>query len=770
MRQPESKDFIDLNRIFRSLLRNWPLFVLVLILSLASLWIYLLVTPKQYQVISLLQLNDQSLSEKGTGNEKFLSGMELLEDNAEIEDEIGILSSNSLISETMDQLDFEVSVFETPTGVRFLDRRAANEIYNQGISVVLHENEPQVVNMPVYFTFDNGLIKVSAEANDVELYNISGKKKLKNISEISFQNEMEPASKFESEFLNFHFEIDPSFDLATDEKYFFIIHSPDDLVKRYRDGLSINRISKESNIVQLSILGLVPEKEQEFINMLMKLYIQNDLEKKNYLGVKTIEFIDSQLGSVQDSLISVESNLEYFRSATPIMDVSSRLTSLQLQKLNLEDERSELNTQIEYLAYTLENLTNDSDITEFNSPSTVRINDAYFNDLLIELSDLNKERIDRSFRSKESNPVIQVIDRKIENTKNQLIENINNMIKSTEIRLEENKDRLELIENEINSLPKSERSLANIERKFAFNDNIYNYLLQKKAEAAIALASNLPDKTIIDEARLWSKRPVKPNTKILLALVVLFSLLMPILILFIGNLNNKKIRSADDITELFGKPALAEIEDYSKKYAEKIASGSSEELHEQFKKLAVSFMNRELKFPFVLFVSSIHNSAGKSLCSMGLAKGFARLGLRTLVWDLTNDARDLNGTESTDIDIKDLIVDSEISNLYKAKHGFGSNTLVSQQGDYKMQMGLYRKYFNVVLIECLPIPESIQCAIISKDTDGGLIVVRSMETHKNSFVQSMSSLNPELLNKTEILLNDVKSNLPGHRKVVGSNY
>ena len=48
------------------------------------------------------------------------------------------------------------------------------------------------------------------------------------------------------------------------------------------------------------------------------------------------------------------------------------------------------------------------------------------------------------------------------------------------------KKRITQVEAELNKLPGTERRLINIQRKFDLNNTVYNYLLEKKAEAGIA--------------------------------------------------------------------------------------------------------------------------------------------------------------------------------------------------------------------------------------------------------------------------------------------
>src|SRR6185436_4315756 len=85
----------------------------------------------------------------------------------------------------------------------------------------------------------------------------------------------------------------------------------------------------------------------------------------------------------------------------------------------------------------------------------------------------------------------------------------------------------------VNELPRSERELVSIQRRFDFNDNVYNYLLEKRAEAGIAIASNTIEKTIVDRAKQVGNGPVFPNTKLimLIALILGFGLAVGMIIL-----------------------------------------------------------------------------------------------------------------------------------------------------------------------------------------------------------------------------------------------
>ena len=96
-----------------------------------------------------------------------------------------------------------------------------------------------------------------------------------------------------------------------------------------------------------------------------------------------------------------------------------------------------------------------------------------------------------------------------------MIENVNNIINTSDIAIQNINNRIKQEEELISNLPQSERILVNIQRKFNLNESIYTYLLEKRAEAAIALAGNVADHKVLDIARLDSRLPISPKKKII---------------------------------------------------------------------------------------------------------------------------------------------------------------------------------------------------------------------------------------------------------------
>ena len=110
----------------------------------------------------------------------------------------------------------------------------------------------------------------------------------------------------------------------------------------------------------------------------------------------------------------------------------------------------------------------------------------------------------------------------------------------------------------IGNLPQRKEYL-NIQRKFNLNENIYNYLLEKRAEASITKASNISDHKIIDMPRLVSNLPIRPNTLLIYFFSLMIGIFFPTILISTYFLFNNKIIDKKDIDQITSIPLLGKI-------------------------------------------------------------------------------------------------------------------------------------------------------------------------------------------------------------------
>jgi uncharacterized protein involved in exopolysaccharide biosynthesis len=85
--------------------------------------------------------------------------------------------------------------------------------------------------------------------------------------------------------------------------------------------------------------------------------------------------------------------------------------------------------------------------------------------------------------------------------------------------------------------------MVSMQRQFNLTDQIYTLLLEKKAEAAIAMASNYPDYEILEPARDVTTSIIAPRSRLNLLIALFMALMIPTVFFILRNFFNEKITS-----------------------------------------------------------------------------------------------------------------------------------------------------------------------------------------------------------------------------------
>ena len=93
---------------------------------------------------------------------------------------------------------------------------------------------------------------------------------------------------------------------------------------------------------------------------------------------------------------------------------------------------------------------------------------------------------------------MQTVNSSIDNLQNAIKENIRFRLNITNKSLGEINNEIAKLNFEFSQLPQTQRQLFGIERKFKLTDAVYTSLLEKRVQAQIAKASNVPDCEILN--------------------------------------------------------------------------------------------------------------------------------------------------------------------------------------------------------------------------------------------------------------------------------
>lgn len=528
----------------------WYLFVISLVITYLIGKAYIRYSQPIYAVNAMVLIKDAgSYSAKSSG--QFMEGLGMFKMSYNMYNEIEIIKSYNLVYKAVKALDFEVSYFVSGT-------IKTGEIYHSSpFKVVLDTNVTQQmrgVPFYIYYLSDSTykIVRKNPPSSNPLLFWKSSSGVLREYHGVFGQ----PLKTEDFSITIFPSVFFPDLKNAQGE-FYFIVNDLYAVASNYASRLSVAQQSKYSSLISLSVSGVMVEKEINFLNKLTDSYIQYGLDEKNEITLNTIRFIDEQLAKTTDSLKTSANQLEQFRHKENLVVVEGNSEKAYEELDLLEKRKAEIQIQTKYYQYLYDYISQNQNLKKVVAPSAVGISDILLNQLVSELYTLQSEQISLAFSAKEKNHTFTVLDIKIKNTRETLIENLNNLIMTSNIYLKDNQERLSKVYALLYKLPKSQRYLAGLQRQYNVNEKIYNLLLEKRTEAGIAKASNVSDNKVINQSTLGGK--IFPNDALVNKNAMLYGILIPLFIIVLITYFNSKIVSKGMITRKTDIPIIGTL-------------------------------------------------------------------------------------------------------------------------------------------------------------------------------------------------------------------
>ena len=758
--ESELEKNIDLKKIFYRALSFWYIFPICIVLATAySFYQYKTTTPL-YSVGAKLTIGRGNSLGEGVGVANSALPSVML-NQALYENQFIILKSRKQIEKTLRQLDFGISYY-------IKDRYREIEIYKSTPFLVLIDSTDV---KPSNLTFE-----MQFKSKDNFL--------LTSMSGIEFSQDVKFFEKVYHP--KFAFTIVPNESQIENhnyigETYRFSFNTIERLISQYQGKVNITPIRGGSSIVEISIIDRNSSKGIDFLNKLSQSSVSYTLDKKNQIASNTIEFIERQLAGVADSLSIAENVLEEFKSRHQIMDAGLQGQQLMSQLNDLEQRKTLLNTSMEYYNYLEDNLTNNKNLQTLAPPSTQGVNDQGINSYITQLQDKYSQRASLLFNSSEENPSVVRLDFQITNLKRALIEALKNARSATQFTIDDINKQLYGVTTNIKKMPKTGQALVNIERSYQMTNEMYTFLMQKRSEAQMAKASNLPDNEIVEEALYKGK--VAPDIKKTLMLIVIGGLVVPAVIIFLIIFLNDKILDVDEIKELTSAPIIGQVP-LEKIKSEKTKKGKAKKsilssdvqntiLAEAFRSIRVSlgFYANQKSTKTILFTSTLPGE-GKSFCTINVAHSFAQLGKKTILveYDLrrpsvarqsglkSGNKGGLSNYYTGEKDIENIIfTETDVPNFHIIFSGQippNPAELIASEETAEL-IATLQKMYDVVIIDTPPLGLVSDAHLLAGYADVNLLVVRHNTTPKPILKMNLRDEKTKNMHSFAIILNGI---------------
>lgn len=767
----EQESNIDFYKnLVKKLIKKWYYFAISLALT-ASVghYIYKSSPPVYRNNLAMLIAAERNNRRQNTGE---LMQFEMFDIQSTIEDELGIIRSFPIINKTIRQLDLAVSYY---IGKGLIIKN----IYKNNPFVILADPKiSQPVNL--YFTVEllsNDKFRLSAESKgEVYLYNLANNEITGVLGNVDFSEEFSFGDEIDLNNSKFKILLTGNFSTEglLDKKFYFKFNNIEQLTYQYQGELSIERISAQSSLVNLEIKSANSILATDFLNKLAEVYLAQNLEKKNIIATKTIEFIRDQIVEVADSLFVTARDLEAFRTHYKVMDINFLSQNVYTQMTQLEDQRAELMVRSKYYDYIKEYFENNKNLSDMLAPSSMGVDDPQLISLINQLTDLNAQRSLFLDNKNFKNPAFPDLNARINNLKNTILENIDYIVKTSIITINDIDNRIALLNSQISKLPTTEKELINIRRKFDINDAIYTFLLQKRSEAEIAKASNTPDYEVIDPAKLSSVRQVSPKKQMIYFSSFFLGLMIPIGLIMLSSAMNETVTEKRDVEKVTDFPLLASIARNDKRSMMPVADFPKSLISESFRSLRTSlqFFHKN-KDKHKLLVTSSFSGDGKTFVAINLAITYSYFGKRTLLLDFDmrnpkisnylnlDNSRGLSSYLINDAKLEDIIQNTTIKNLDIITTGElppNPVELVASENT-KNLMEILQSIYDYIIIDSPPIGVVTDSYLLMSYSDINIFTVRLNHTNKKLFTSLMNDIEQKEIKNFGIVINDDEEQL-----------
>jgi len=718
---PEEEQ-LDIKQLLFRMLANWYWFAISVFITLFIAYLVNRYSEQTYGISSSVIVRDDDQTKSFVGAEQLIQGLRLTKNTKSVQNEIGILQSYSLARQTIEELD-EFKVTYVAVGRRGIKEQKL--YYKAPFKVIIDSAFVNRINYPV---FVNILTKdeYRLESDDGK---VIGKK-------IKF------GERYKDDSFNFTIILREPASYTDDlvgRKYYFIVNDPNALALAYKSKVTVTLNDKKGSILTLNSNGFVAEQEADYLNKLMEVYIRRGLLEKNLIAANTVKFIDQQLANMTDSLRNAEQSLQDFRTTNNVLDISREGDMLFDRVKQLQTDQSSIELKGRYYAYLKKYLDERKDLNTIVAPSAMGVDDAQ---LTLLLTEINRAFIDREeLRStiKEGSPGLTQIEIRIENLRNTLYEKVGSLIESNQIAQQELKGKLSQIETEMRKLPVNERLLIGFERDFGLIDKMYTYLQEKRAEAAIAQASNIADNKILDYALAQNAKMLKPKKSMNYLIGFTAGLAIPFIIILLLDFFNDKIVDLKDISKKTRVPVIGTLGHNRYQTELVVLEKPKSTLTESFRGLRTNlqYLLREPDKK-VISVSSTIVGEGKTFTAVNLAAIIAVTGKKVLLIGLDLRKPRLHrllgytGTIGVSTYLigqnneEEIVFPSLVDNLYFAPSGPIPPNPAELLGSQRMEEFIVwaKGNYDFVVIDSPPVAIVSDAFLIARFTDANLFVMR----------------------------------------------
>ncbi len=753
-------------------LRHWYWFVISLIVTLGIAAYIIKSTPPQYVRYAEILIKE---SGEGGGNGAGSTFKELgsSRTSGDASHEMIALTSIDNMKEAIRRLGLDIEFKNKGTfydGIIYKDRPLKIKIHG------LHEWD--AAKFTAIITSDNNITLKEFSINGESL----GGEIVAHIDSITAT----PLGKMT-------FERTPAFNIFKHRGLYIEKHNIDQLANAFCSNLKSGLTNEETSIVRISIKDVSTIRATDILNTLIEIYNEKWVAESNYTIQKTAEFIKSRADDIKQELEAIDKEIANFRGDKKLSSSTKMQLVSEAESSKENEELLSLNNQLELAKFIKEHISKNG--SKEIIPANTGIAAPNIEKLIGSYNTKLHQRNKLAANSSENNPVVKDYDKDIETMYASIKTAIDSHIKDLEKQKKEANKEIEKSKTRITTTTNSEKELQTLLRQQKVKNALYLFLLQKLEETELSKEFS-PSNNRVLVSPTGSNKPVEPKQKPIIMLALTIGFLLPLIVIFIRVITNKKVRGRRDLEDL-NIPFIGEIPQYkepkkffAKKQEEKkfiVKGGSRNIINEAFRVIRTNFefMNDKERTSSVILTTSFNPGSGKTFLTMNLGAALAIKGAKVLVID--GDLRRASASEyvqnasggiseylsggTTNID-EIITTETGYENLHAITVGTPppNPTELLNSKRFEQLIEAMRERYSYILIDCPPIEIVADTQIIEKYCDRTLFVVRAGLLNRDMLDELQSIYDEKRFKGIAVVLNGTHTGQSKYSYKYGYSY
>jgi len=724
---------LSIKDLFYKYIRFLPLFVICVALSLFVAFIYLRYATLVYSASGTMVIQDDKSG--GGSDDKFEKIFES-DNKKNIQNEIEYIKSKQIMSRVVRALNLNYSYYAIGK-IKELNIYKNNPFVVEAFRI---EDSASSFNLKLRFSKDN-------------LFSVNGN------GSFTF------GQVFKNEYGVFRVNRRNNGDLADEYR---VEWNPTSAVASALSGIAIAP-RQNTGILALSFESTSPQLASDIVNQTMIEYQHATVEDKNASTQGRLAFIDKEKAIIEkqlDSITSLQLNfMKRNRLIDPQAQSASYFTEMERAREESRLQRMKLNNAYQIESY-IRNKQGDIPV-----PSSLGLEDPTLNE---SVNAYNMAQVELKAMRKAmpaGNPVLKQKEAVLDRLEKNIVESLGGIKKAYQSAIGSLESISGSAQAQLNTMPEKQQELVQINRLMESKLVIYNTLLEKREESAMALASTISNIKVLSEA-LPNYDPIKPNSRNVKLMAIFIGLLLPALFIFLLEILNDKVTTRHDVEKITSATIIGEVGHAFGKNNLVVTGNNRSVVAEQFRIMRsnLQYVLNHIQKPVILITSSF-SGEGKSFISTNMGAVMAVAGKRTIILEF--DIRKpkvlshLNMSKRPGltnyllgkIKVEDLPVPVDgAENLFVLPCGPVPPNPAEILLDPKLDelFEYLRANFDVVVMDTAPVGMVGDALTLSRYADCTLYIVRQGHTYKKQIGLVDEFYSQKKLPKLSIVLNDVK--------------